>query len=221
MSGFTAVDIKALLTELLPGIDEDTCDYFQGMIVDTNAASDPKLLKESLGPFLESYGFADSDAAVDQKCNEICQQLQKRGMSGTTVHDVDAAPKLLDKVMILGSAMNKTFSESEQAAIDALWGFDSIRDKKNETIELTESGSAKFVRKVTKDQKKWLAELESKFEGDEEEESQISSMVLPDFSSNNREKDIQVNNVTITYGGNILLEGLSLSTETVCLVWFW
>jgi ATP-binding cassette subfamily F protein 3 len=212
--------LKKLLRDCLVGIDDDTADYFQGVIGDSLTGDynqDVEVMKENLGPFLESYGFVDSDTAAEQKCREICQKLQANGLSSSSATNNSSkkyendAPKLLDKVVVLSAAMESTFSETEQAAIDALWGFDSIRDKKNETIELTESGSAKFVRKVTKDQKKWLAELEAKFEGDEDEsESQISTMLLPDLSSGNREKDILVSNVTIMYGGSILLESADL-----------
>jgi len=102
-------------------------------------------------------------------------------------------------------------SEAEQAALDTLWGFDKIREKRNETMEMTEAGSAKYERKAAKDQKKWLEELEAKFIGDEEDEdNQISNMTLPDLSGNNREKDIHVNNFTITFGGQILLEDADL-----------
>jgi ATP-binding cassette subfamily F protein 3 len=58
-----------------------------------------------------------------------------------------------------------------------------------------------------------LNDLENKFNEDQEEEeenNQISSMMLPDLSGTSREKDIHVNNFTITYGGHILLEGADL-----------
>ena len=35
-------------------------------------------------------------------------------------------------------------------------------------------------------------------------------MMLPDFSGNNREKDIQVNNFNIIYGNSLLLDGADL-----------
>ena len=213
MSVVDNVQLKTLLAELLVGIDEDTADYFANMIVESGAMSESSI-KENLAPFLESYGFVDNESDASRKCEELCGRLRQLGVadssSTSSTDTADAGtPKLLDKVVVLSAAVESTFTETEQAAIDSLWGFESIRNKKNETMEMTEGGSAKFERKIAKDQKKWLAELESKFIG-EEENAQISTMVLPDFSSNCRERDIQVNNITITYGGHILLEGADL-----------
>ena len=63
-------------------------------------------------------------------------------------------------------------------------GFDKIRKSRNTTIEAYDAGSARYERNAAKDQKKWLAELEENFIDVEEEEenSQISTMVLPGMS---------------------------------------
>ena len=89
-------------------------------------------------------------------------------------------------------------------------GFAAVRKKRNEVLEVTEAGSAKYERKAMKEQKKWLDDLEVKFVGGEEESNEISTMTLPDLSGNNREKDIIVTNFNVTYGGHILLEGADL-----------
>jgi ATP-binding cassette subfamily F protein 3 len=88
-------------------------------------------------------------------------------------------------------------------------------------MESTESGSsAREERKAAKEQKKWLSELDSKFvieEGGggggstmEEENMQISNMTLPEYGGGRNEKDIQVNNISITFGGKLLLDGADL-----------
>jgi hypothetical protein len=47
-------------------------------------------------------------------------------------------------------------------------GFAAVRKKRNEVLEVTEAGSAKYERKAMKEQKKWLDDLETKFVGGEE-----------------------------------------------------
>ena len=41
-------------------------------------------------------------------------------------------------------------------------------------------------------------------------DEQISTMLLPDFSGNSREKDIHVHNFNLTFGGQILLDSADL-----------
>ncbi len=53
-------------------------------------------------------------------------------------------------------------------------------------------------------------DLEGQFVGEEDDGSQISLMVLPDTDGKSREKDIQVNNVNVTFGGHVLLEGADI-----------
>jgi ATP-binding cassette subfamily F protein 3 len=122
------------------------------------------------------------------------------------------APKLLEKSILLSEKTKTQLSDAEQAIIDDIWGFDKIRDKRNDVMETGDAGSAKYERQALKEQKKWLEELESKFTGGEEEEdmNQITAMMLPDFSSGSKERDIHVHNFNITYGGQILLEGADL-----------
>lgn len=208
-------NVRKTLTSILPGIDEDVLDYFQSMILDCDLDD----LTESLAPFIESYGFADDIEKAEIICNELCKKLKdfsseitkdNKNHKKMTDAEYSSAPKLLDKAIQLSETTKNQISEHEQASIDTMWGFDKIRDGRNQTIEMTEAGSAKYERKAQKDQRKWLEELESKFVGDDDNNEQISSMVLPDFSGNSREKDIQVNNFRITYGGNILLDEADL-----------
>jgi ATP-binding cassette subfamily F protein 3 len=46
--------------------------------------------------------------------------------------------------------------------------------------------------------------------GEEDSGEQVSAMTLPDYSGNNREKDIHVQNFNITFGGKLLLENADL-----------
>lgn len=200
-------DVRRVLKSLLPDIDESTEDYFQSLILD--AGCDKASLKEVLAPFLESYGLSDSTEGAESICEQICDQLSGLGLKDKAVGGSDA-PVLLEKSVVMADVAKNHLTEDEKAAIDTMWGFEAVRKTRNTTMEMTEAGSAKYERKAMKEQKKWLEELESKFVGDEDDNNQISTMTLPDLSGNNREKDIQVSNFNITFGGNILLEGADL-----------
>ena len=201
--------MAVLLLELLPGLkdDDDALEYFKSMIVD-NGLIDEETITDTLGPFLESYGLANDTAEAEVVCAELCKRL--RGLGLKDDKNEDKAPKLLDKSVQFSDLAKQQISEAEQAAIDTMWGFDKIREKRNSVFEMSEAGSAKYERNAAKEQKRWLEELECKFVGDEDDNAQISSMTLPDLSGNSREKDIHVSNFNITFGGNILLEGADL-----------
>lgn len=202
--------VASLLLELLPGLkdDDDALEYFKSMIVD-NGLIDEESITETLGPFLESYGLATDTTEAEVVCAELCKRLRGLGLEDQKTID-DRAPKLLDKAILFSDLAKQQISEAEQAAIDQMWGFDKIREKRNSVFEQTEAGSARYERNAAREQKKWLEELECKFVGDEDDNAQISSMTLPDLSGNSREKDIQVNNFNITFGGNVLLENADL-----------
>jgi len=211
--------LRVVLTNLLSNIDVDTLDYFESMIMDSSANNidfDRDVLKEMLAPFIESYGIAEDLEGAMKICDSLYTQFISMGFidaSNGNDNSLENDVKLLDKSVILSDLTN-ILSESEKSAVENMWGFESIRKKRNEIMEVNEAGSAKYERKAANEQKKRLKDLESKLDdGDtdsDEENNQISAMTLPDLSGNNREKDIHVNNVTITYGGRILLDNADL-----------
>ena len=214
--------LRVVLTTLLSNIDVDTLEYFESMIMDSSANSidfDRNVLKEMLAPFIESYGIAEDLEGAMKICDSLYTEFISMGVidaSNDNQYSSDNDVKLLDKSVTLSDLTN-ILSESEKSAVENMWGFESIRKKRNEIMEVNEAGSAKYERKAANEQKKWLKDLDSKLntEDDEgadsdEENNQISAMTLPDLSGNNREKDIHVNNVTITYGGRILLDNADL-----------
>ena len=209
--------IKAILTELLPGIDQDTIEYFYFLINETDVINNENVIKETLVPFIESYGIADSEESAGLICSQIFQRLHTViASSGGGKKTSGDEVQLLDKMITLSVAIQNTFSQTEKAALDSMWGFEKIRSKKNDVMESTESGSsAREERKAAKEQKKWLSELDSKFVTEEgsavdEENMQISNMTLPEYGGGRNEKDIQVNNISITFGGKLLLDGADL-----------
>jgi ATP-binding cassette subfamily F protein 3 len=222
-----ALVTKALL-EQLPGLaeDGDAQDYFKSLIMDTSGGSavDEATITETLAPFVESYGLAADTAAAEALCGKLCKRLMELSGLGGTAGGTggtkagggsagDDGPKLLEKAVVFSDLAKSQISEAEQATLDTLWGFDKIRKTRNEQFEAIDAVSAKDERKAAKEQKRWLEELENKFAGgeeDEEEKNQISSMTLPDLSGTSRERDIHVNNFTMTFGGKILLENAHL-----------
>jgi len=211
--------VRPVLESVLKGIDEDTLSYFIGMLVDETGdklqLQSEESLIESFAPFIEANGLADDSSKAEALCKEIYEKLSGQSSNSGKVVSAKAdsyydAPQLLEKVVRVGDLAKTQISESEQQTIDTLWGFDKVRSKRNEVMEMTEAGSAKYERKAMKEQRQWLKDLEDKFVGEEEDNSQISTMILPDLSGKSREKDIHVNNFNITYGGSILLQGADL-----------
>ena len=229
--------VSQALLEQLPGLSEDgdAQEYFKSLIMDTTGgAVDEATITETLAPFVESYGLAADTAEAEALCGKLCKRLREMsglgGSSGTGggksaaggAATADDGPKLLDKAVVFSDLAKSQISEAEQATLDTLWGFDKIRKSRNEQFEATDILSAKDERKAAKEQKRWLEELENKFVGDEEDEeekNQISSMTLPDLSGASRERDIHVNNFTITFGGKVRLRivGPPGSDLTTCV----
>lgn len=196
--------IRKVLQEFLSNVDEDTLDYFESL-VDTQSIT-KEGLKETLAPFIESYGLASSLEDAEDVCEKIVNQLE--GIKLVEDKQMDA-PKLLDKAVLLSDVTKSHLTAEEKATVDTLWGFESVRKHRNTVMEFSEAASSKYERKAAKEQRKWLEDLESQFVG-EEDNNKISTMMLPDLSGTNKEKDIHVHNFTITYGGNVLLEGADL-----------
>jgi len=90
-------DVQRVLSNTLNGIDQDTSDYFCGMIMDTDGVNE-EALQETLAPFLESYGLADTEADANEKCSKLCAALRQLGMQGVTavaeVKQLDKASKM-------------------------------------------------------------------------------------------------------------------------------
>lgn len=207
--------VRDVLQGLLCGIDESTLDYFESMVVDSGSI-DREGLKENMAPFFESYGLAADLEDAERICDKLCDELKNMGMkeeNSKKIADEAYTPKLLNKAVVLSDVANSQLTDAEKAAVDSMWGFENVRKKRNDVMETTEAGSAKYERKAAKEQRKWLNELESKLTEDQEEaeeNNQISTMHLPDLSGSSREKDIHVNNFNITFGGHLLLENADL-----------
>ena len=155
-------EVKEILVSVLPNvsdIDESTLDYFESIISDATSSSDSSLtistnIKESLCPFLESYGIiTDLDAAevfdirhkiynhsiinelrtIKELCDAICKRLQladnSSGSSKPHNSSYSDTPQLLNKVVQLSEVAKNQVSEDEQATIDDLWGLLKFKKK--------------------------------------------------------------------------------------------
>lgn len=98
-----------------------------------------------------------------------------------------AAAALNDPPALLSAPL--TFKEQTSATdsklMDLLWGKDKVRSARNETFDKAKSIASKRVER----KQRQLIEAD---ESSDEEEEQVSMMVLPDYSSGSGEKDINV-----------------------------
>jgi ATP-binding cassette, subfamily F, member 3 len=199
-------DVRNVLSDVLVGLDSEALDYFEGMISD-NGIQDDESMEETFGPFIESYGLAEDEEKAKLIVKDLCHRLRNLGIADK--EDVNAVT-LLDNIVSISERSKTMISETERAALDSMWGFDKIRGKVNEVIEISDAVSAKYERRAMQDQKKWLEDLEQQFVGEEDDGEQISAMTLPTLDGNSNEKDIHVHNFNITYGGKVLLDGADL-----------
>ena len=208
--------VRKAIEETLHGVDEDALEYFQSFIVGSSGSMDEEELGETLVPFIESYGLAEDEDAAKSLCATLCAKLRDLGVEDKSVDMGKDGPQMLNKAVTMNSSL---LSAAEQDALnDSAWGFSAIRATKNDVIDTDEEGNyidlsttAKDERKMAKEEKKWLKELDERFGADEDAApTQISTMTLPDLTSKRREKDIQVMNFNINYGGKLLLESADL-----------
>ncbi|CAM9838240.1 unnamed protein product [Ascophyllum nodosum] len=193
-------------------LDEDVFAYIVGIVKDVDShGCDPETLSETVGQFLLSSGFVDSDEEAEEKCQQLAKSLQKAlGMGGaSTKHKEDEdvqAPRLLDAPVKIKDQEGK-----DREGLDFMWGTDKIRDKFNQQMDWDKHLSKKDLRRAEREQVAFLKEIE-KLTGTaaDDGEEDISIMVLPDYSSGNNEKDIHVKNFNINVGGLELLDSADL-----------
>lgn len=195
--------VRKIFQDNIQYIDADILDYFEAILAESITRAD---LRQTLGPFVESFGIAESKADIDMFCEKMATLLDGCGIKE---EEDSEEPELLDKAIVLSKLSAGQFSKEEKAAVDNMWGFENVRKTRNTTMEFSEAASARYERKAAKEQRKWLDDLESQFVG-EEDNNKVSTMMLPDYSGGSNEKDIHVHNFNITYGGSLLLEGADL-----------
>jgi len=198
-------NVRSAIENCIHGIDSDTIEYLESLIMECGI-KDKDQLAETVVPFIE--GFVSGDDSAENIYEVFYGQLQELNAPQEDEAAVKgaAAVGLLDKPVYAKTML----SSEDQAACDTLWGFDSIREKRNTTMEITEAASAKYERRAEKEQRQWLKDLEDDFIGEEEDNTQICNMIIPTFLENNKECDIHVRNVVINFSGKLLLEDAEL-----------
>ena len=158
--------VRKAIEETLHGVDEDALEYFQSFIVGSSGSMDEEELGETLVPFIESYGLAEDEDAAKSLCATLCAKLRDLGVEDKSVDMGKDGPQMLNKAVTMNSSL---LSAAEQDALnDSAWGFSAIRATKNDVIDTDEEGNyidlsttAKDERKMAKEEKKWLKELQS------------------------------------------------------------
>lgn len=202
---------RAVLQKHLKGVDDDALEYFDSMI---SAGSLSDELIETLAPFIESYGLANSAEEAEEISKRIVEELSQLSLFGSSENSA-LEPQRLERTINLGAMADNHLSAEDKANLDKMWGFEDVRKKRNvvntNSLAIGEvvATSARTERKAAREQTKWLEELEAQFVG-EEDNNNVSTMMLPDYSGNSNEKDIHVHNFNITYGGSLLLESADL-----------
>lgn len=132
--------VKAVLAAVLPNLDEEMSTYFVSIIID-QGCDDSAAFTDTLSPFIDSYGLlAESDkySTAEEACEDLISLLRKSGLKTTSV--VDGKLQLLEKSTTFSNLSKNLISASEQSAMDAIYGIDKIRSKRNEVIEVNEAG---------------------------------------------------------------------------------
>ena len=187
----TTIEVKNAITNVLPEIekDVDTFEYLCTIVSENDSIENESDFTDLVLPFIESYGLDD--------CNTLCSTLF-RDLKTIGLYKTDTT--MTNDIRLLDKAVSLSTITVNSEQIDKFWGFEAIRNKRNDTMETSIK-----VEKKSKEPSKLIDKTDSTLN-----ETQISSMRLPDFTGKSREKDIQVNNITISFGGKLLLEGADL-----------
>ncbi|KAF0691937.1 Aste57867_16933 [Aphanomyces stellatus] len=198
----TEAKIKSVLTKTLRGLDEDLVDYMVSILGDYDG-SDP--LVDTIAPFLLSSGFVEEESDANTHCEALERALAEAGLIKSNIPVEEF--KKLDVVQSM-EEMNRATEAEMTGIMERMWGFESIRKTKNESMEsCTDAQSQRQIRKMAK---KSEAELEKERQDEEEDRAWEDIRVLPDMSTDNGEKDIHVDNVTMNFKGQTILSNTAL-----------
>ena len=152
-------EVKSVLQKTLGAdADEDTIEYFCGMLMDMDGLNEEDL-QENLAPFLESYGLVETEDDAAEMCNKLCGSLRKLGMKDEEEGGGAGAGgvELLDKVVQIRDTL---LTDEEQAVLDSTaWGFD-VRDSQRIDVFMFEQLYCCCIRKpqsssiITKNKKR-------------------------------------------------------------------
>ncbi|KAF0758102.1 hypothetical protein AaE_004046 [Aphanomyces astaci] len=115
--------------------------------------------------------------------------------------------KKLDVVQSMEDMSRATEAEMN-GIMERMWGFENIRKTKNYSMDAC--ANTQSQRQIRKEAKKELSELEKDKMDEDEDRMWEDTRVLPDMSTDNGEKDIHVDNVTMNFKGQTILSNTSL-----------
>ncbi|ETV66677.1 hypothetical protein, variant [Aphanomyces astaci] len=197
----TEIKIKEVLNKTLRGLDEALVDYMVSILSDYDG-SDP--LVDTIAPFLLSSGFTDDEDEANRYCSSLQAAMQDAGLLATAADDTF---KKLDVVQSMEDMSRATEAEMN-GIMERMWGFENIRKTKNYSMDAC--ANTQSQRQIRKEAKKELSELEKDKMDEDEDRMWEDTRVLPDMSTDNGEKDIHVDNVTMNFKGQTILSNTSL-----------
>lgn len=183
----------------IDGIDEDLIQYLSGLLSEglEDEEIDGEKVDELMGPFLESVACPE-DIAEQARQVVVDMGTQSQQRQGTTS---GGAKKLKQGLVNMSAGLEVTGAEDD--ANRFMWGTDSkVHAMTNTTMETQQKSSAKDRRKARQELEKARREYEAKLQKEQEEEAKntgaVAAMVLPDYTSNRGERDVQVRNVSLS-----------------------
>ncbi|KAH9089799.1 hypothetical protein LEN26_019041 [Aphanomyces euteiches] len=193
--------IKVVLNKTLQGLDEALVDYMVSILSEYDG-NEP--LVDTIAPFLLSSGFTEDEDEANRHCASLEAAMQEAGLlASAPVEEF----KKLDVVQSMED-MNRATEAEMNGIMERMWGFDNIRKTRNESMEA--HASTQSQRQIRKEMKKELSVLEQEKLDEEEDRLWEDTRVLPDMSTDNGEKDIHVDNVTMNFKGQTILSNTSL-----------
>ncbi|KDO35361.1 hypothetical protein SPRG_00210 [Saprolegnia parasitica CBS 223.65] len=195
--------IRSVLLRVLKGLDETLVDYMASMLMDFDG-SEP--LSETIAPFLVSSGFAADDDVALKHCATLQAALEAEGLVAKVATN-EAEFKKLENVQSIDE-MSRANDAEMNTIMERMWGFESIRKTKNENMEAC--ANAQSQRQIRKEAKKELLEEERERMEADDDLAWEDIRVLPDMSTDNGERDIHVDKVTLSFKGQTLLSNTNL-----------
>ena len=195
---------EILLREDIEGLDEDLVEYLAGLLAegleDEEVTEDS--INELIGPFFESVSCPD--AIATEALEAVLAMAEELRMTSSGGASSSTARKLKQGLVNMSTSL-QTSTAAEDDATRFLWGTDSnkVQAMTNQVMETLQKSSAKDRRKARQELEKARREYQAKLEREQAEEAKnstgaVAAMILPDYSSNRGERDVQIRNVSLS-----------------------
>jgi energy-coupling factor transporter ATP-binding protein EcfA2 len=194
---------KLLLAEGVDGLDENFISYLAGLLSEglEDQVVTQEAVQDLIGPFLESMECPPH--LVEQANRTVVEMASSASSNTPTNNNSNTARRLKQGIVSMSSHLSQQ-SDAEVEANRFLWGTDGgVAAVTNKTIDAySDKTSAKDKRKQKQELEQARREFQSKLEREQENESNskgvVSAMVLPDYQSGRNEKNVQVQNISLS-----------------------